>query len=81
MSVEQLTEQHLEFVSLTGGYTVLCQKCHIVGNHMSRLVLLIALSPVHIRGPRKFCKWGSNFDNVFFIFSLMREEGFKYHYK
>ena len=30
MSVEQLTEQHLEFVSLTGGYTVLCQNATLL---------------------------------------------------
>ena len=31
MSVMLLTEHHLEFLSLKGGYTL--SKCHIVGNH------------------------------------------------
>ena len=41
MIVKQLTEHHLEFLSLKGGSTGLSEftlvKCHIVGNHMSRL--------------------------------------------
>ena len=41
MTVKLLTEQHLEFVSLIGGCTGSSEsalvKCHIVGNHMSRL--------------------------------------------
>ena len=40
MTVKLLIEQHLEFVSLKGGYTYLSEstivKCLIVGNHMSR---------------------------------------------
>ena len=38
---------------------------------------------VFMRGSRKFCLRGSNFDNVFFslfFFSLMWEEGSNYHY-
>ena len=41
MSVKLLTEQHLEFLSLKGGSTGSSEsirvKCHIVGNHISRL--------------------------------------------
>ena len=36
MTVKLLTEHHLEFLSLKGVFTGL-SKCHIVGNHMSRL--------------------------------------------
>ena len=68
MSVEQLTEQHLEFVSLTGGYTLLCQG-HIVGNHMSRLVLLI----VHFllgtfADPESFVSGGPTLTTFLFYF-------------
>ena len=43
MSVKLLTEQHLEFLSLKealqAGLSLLhLSKCHIVGNHMSRLI-------------------------------------------
>ena len=42
MSVRLLTEQHLEILSLKGGCTGSSEstlvKCHIVGNHMSRLI-------------------------------------------
>ena len=42
MTVKLLTEQHLDFVGLKGGYTGSSEstlvKCHIVGNHMSRLM-------------------------------------------
>ena len=38
MIVNLLTEHHLEFLSLTGGYTGSSEstlvKCHIVGNHI-----------------------------------------------
>ena len=38
MNVKLLTEDHLEFLSLTGGCTgssvSTLVKCHIVGNHM-----------------------------------------------
>ena len=41
MSVKLLTEHHLELLSLKGGYTGSSEstivKCHIVGNHVSRL--------------------------------------------
>ena len=40
LTVKLLTEHHLEFLTLKGGYTGLSlhlSKCHIVGNHMSRL--------------------------------------------
>ena len=43
MSVKLLTKHHLEFLLLKGGCTGLSEstlhlsKCHIVGNHMSRL--------------------------------------------
>ena len=36
MSVKLLTEHSLEFLSLKGGWLSM-SKCHIVGNHMSRL--------------------------------------------
>ena len=39
MIVKLLTEQHLEFLSLKGGWearmSLHLSKCHIVGNHMS----------------------------------------------
>ena len=42
MIVKLLTERHLEFLSLKGGCTGSPEstlvKCHIVGNHMSRLI-------------------------------------------
>ena len=42
MIVNLLTEQHVEFLSLTGGYRGLSEstlvKYHIVGNHISRLI-------------------------------------------
>ena len=42
MTVELLTEHHLEFLSLTGSCTVSSEstlsKCYIVGNHVSRLI-------------------------------------------
>ena len=40
MSVKLLTKHHLEFSSLKGGCTGSphLSKCHIVGNHMSRLI-------------------------------------------
>ena len=41
MIVKLLTEHHLEFLSLKGGYRRSSEytlvKCHIAGNHMSRL--------------------------------------------
>ena len=41
MTFRQLTEHNLEFLSLKGGCTSSSEsthaKCHIVGNHMSRL--------------------------------------------
>ena len=41
MSIELLTEHHLEFLSLTGGWTGSSEstlaKCHIIGNHISWL--------------------------------------------
>ena len=43
MSVELLTEDHLEFLSLKAGCARLSlhlSKCHIVGNHISLLNLL-----------------------------------------
>ena len=43
MSVKLLTEQDLEFLGLKGGCTGSSEsthvKCHIVGNHMSQLLL------------------------------------------
>ena len=42
MTVKLLTKQHLEFLSLKGGCTDSSEstlsKCHIVGNHMLRLI-------------------------------------------
>ena len=44
MSVKLLTEHHLKFLSLKGGYTGSSEstlvKYHIVGNHMSRLIII-----------------------------------------
>ena len=40
MTIKLPTEQHLDFLSLKGGCTAPhLSKCHIVGNHMSWLVL------------------------------------------
>ena len=47
MNVQLLAEQHLEFLSFIGGCTGSCKstlvKCHIVGNHMSRLIFFFNL--------------------------------------
>ena len=47
MTVKLLAKQHLEFLSLTlhkgaaqAGLSLHLSKCHIVGNHMSRLICL-----------------------------------------
>ena len=46
MTVTLLTKQHLEFLSLKGGFTgssvSTLSKCHIVGNYMSRSLLVAA---------------------------------------
>ena len=43
ITVKLLTEHNLELLSLTGGFTGLSESnlsnCHIVGNHMSQLML------------------------------------------
>ena len=48
MSDKILTEHHLEFLSFTGGCTGSSKstlaKCYIVGNHVSRLIFVLALS-------------------------------------
>ena len=45
MSVKLLTEQHLEFLSLTAatqaGLSLHLSKCHTVGSHMSRLIYMM----------------------------------------
>ena len=41
INVQLLAEQHLEFLSLKGGLNLHLSKCHIVGNHMSWLILLV----------------------------------------
>ena len=41
MIVKLLTEHHLEFLSLTGDYRDSPESTHIVGNHVSRLILVI----------------------------------------
>ena len=42
MNIKQLNEHNLDFLSLKEGYTGSSEsihvKCHIVGNHMSRLI-------------------------------------------
>ena len=47
MSVKQLNEHHLEFLSLKGDCTGLSEstlsKCHIVGKHMSQLISDLSL--------------------------------------
>ena len=44
MTIKQLVEQHLEFLGLKlaaqGCLSLHLSKCHIVGNHMSRLIYL-----------------------------------------
>ena len=46
MTVKKLTDHHLEFLSLKGGckarLSLHMSKCHIVGNHMSRLNYRVA---------------------------------------
>ena len=48
MTLKLLTDRHLEFLSLKGGITGSSEstlvKCHIVGNHMSRLICFIRFS-------------------------------------
>ena len=48
MSVKRLTKHHLGFLSLNGGCTGSSEsklvKCHIVGNHMSRLILYMYIT-------------------------------------
>ena len=50
LTVNLLTEHHLEFISLKGGCTGR-SKCHIVGNHMSQLIcvdrVMSLLSQLH----------------------------------
>ena len=45
MTVNLLTEQHLEFLSLKGGCkactSLHLSKCHIVGNYMSLLIFMV----------------------------------------
>ena len=51
MSVKLLTERYWEFLSLKGRCTGSSEstlvKCHIVGNHMSRLILSIVTAYHH----------------------------------
>ena len=46
MLVKLLTEHHLEFLSLKGAtearLSLHLSKCHIVGNHMSRLICMFS---------------------------------------
>ena len=45
MSVKLLTEHRFEFLSFKkAAQARLSEKCHIVGNHMSRLMLLVHIS-------------------------------------
>ena len=47
MNIKLLTEHYLEFLSLNGGrrgfLSLYLSKCHIVGNHMSRLICVAAI--------------------------------------
>ena len=58
MSVKLLTEHHLEFLSLTGaalaGPSLHLSKCHIVGNHVSRLIWIEFLSLFSREPPSPF---------------------------
>ena len=48
MSIELLTEHHLEFLGLKevtqARLSLFMSKCHIVGNHMSRLIYVDTIS-------------------------------------
>ena len=67
MTIKLLTEHHLEFLSLKGDCT---------GSSESTLVKMPHCWKSHVtayfihgmRGSRKFCQRGSNFDNVSFFF-------------
>ena len=52
MTVKLLTEHHLEFLSLKEAaqacLSLHMSKCHIVGNHMSQLILLILKNHVGV---------------------------------
>ena len=52
MSVNLLTEHHLKFLSLKKAaqahFSLHLSKCHIVGNHMSLLILLLYSVPTYI---------------------------------
>ena len=45
MTVKILTEQNLEFLSLTGSSEYTLTKTHIVGNHMSQVIIHPACKP------------------------------------
>ena len=50
MSVQLLTEQHSRFLNLKGGDTGSSEstvvKCHIVGNHMSRIICITHMEEI-----------------------------------
>ena len=52
MSINLLTEHHLEFLSLTEAaqarLSLYLSKCHIVGNHMSQLNYIDTCSFMHV---------------------------------
>ena len=53
MTVKLLTAHHLEFQSLKGAaqarLSLHMLKCHIVGNHMSRLTFMGVMAPLHFQ--------------------------------
>ena len=52
MNIKLLTEHHLEFLSFKGiaqaCLSLFMSKCHIVGNHMSRLICICIIINVQI---------------------------------
>ena len=60
MSVKLLSEYHFEFLSIKGGCTGPSEstlaKCHIVGNHVSRLNSILSDSPLCVMFVHKLYK-------------------------
>ena len=79
MSVKLLTEYHLEFLSLKGEATKAClslhlSKCHVVGNHMSRLMFR---SLLYNWPPVNQCLLGSCVPFFLFILRICKQSSSK----
>ena len=68
MSLKLQTEQCLEILSVQGGaqarLSLHLSKCHIVGNHMSRLIWPLSTAKAN-RGSREFRKGGGSWQFSF----------------